>query len=338
MIVLCYALIFIQERTVLVMNYHTGKEITYGMWLKEWLTTKGEYVKEATLASYRQEIETHILPALGACPLSALTEDKIQKTVLLWLEQGRCDGQGGLSERTVKSLVMLIKLTLKSAAKAGYISPPDIQILFPPKKQIQQFQTLSKEEQAILTQHIYLNLTPKNLGILLCLHTGLRIGELCALQWKHIDLENRTILVSHTLQRIFIREENGRSSTKIIITTPKTKNSVRLIPISTLIYPVMKRMQSVNPETYVLTGKLSYTEPRTYRDYYNRLLKKLDISPVNFHGLRHTFATRLIENGADYKTVSELLGHASVNITLNLYVHSYMEQKRKAVELMNFYL
>ena len=99
--------------------------------------------------------------------------------------------------------------------------------------------------------------------------------------------------------------------------------------------PVLRRMQPENAECYLLTGKLTPTEPRTYREYYDRLLEKLGLPHVNFHGLRHTFATRLIENGADYKTVSELLGHASVNITLNLYVHPQMEQKRKAVELMN---
>ena len=320
------------------MNYHTGRNITYGAWLKEWLPVKSDYIKEATLANYQQNIETHILPAFGDCPLSELTEEKLQQTALYWLEEGRCDGQGGLSEQTVKSLVMLIKLSLKGAVKAGYIPPQNFEILFPPQKHPKKLQIFSKEEQALLTQHIYLNLTCKNLGILFCLHTGLRIGELCALQWKHIDMENRTVTVSRTLQRVFTRDESGNTATKVIITTPKTRNSVRTVPISSLLYPILKRMKPENPEVYLLTGKLTFTEPRTYRDYYNRLLRKLNIPHIHFHGLRHTFATRLIENGADYKTVSELLGHASVNITLNLYVHPQMEQKRKAVELMNFYL
>ncbi|MBR1529174.1 MAG: site-specific integrase [Oscillospiraceae bacterium] len=320
------------------MNLHTGETITYRTWLREWLSSKENYIKEATLANYRQGIETHILPAFGNEPLSGITEEKLQQTALQWLEQGRCDQQGGLSERTVKSLIMLIKLTLKAAAKAGYLPSQNFEILFPPQKQTPKLRTFSKEEQAVLTQYLYLHLNPKNSGILFCLHTGLRIGELCALQWKNIDLENKTVTVSKTLQRVFIRDENGNTSTKIIVTTPKTKNSVRMIPISSMLIPVLKRMKPENPETYLLTGKLTPTEPRTYRDYYNRLLKKAGIQHINFHGLRHTFATRLIENGADYKTVSELLGHASVNITLNLYVHPQMEQKRKAVELMNFYL
>jgi len=160
------------------MKHHAGETIIYSTWLKEWLSDKETYIKEATAANYRQEIETHILPAFGSYPLSELTEEKIQQTALLWLEQGRCDGQGGLSERTVKSLVMLIKLTLKAAAKAGYIPSQNINILFPPQKQTPRLQTFSREEQALLTQYLYLHLTPKNMGILLCLHTGLRIGEL----------------------------------------------------------------------------------------------------------------------------------------------------------------
>lgn len=315
-----------------------GKTITYGAWLNSWLPQKGEYIKEATLANYQQAVDTHILPVLGAVPLAELTEQRLQETVLYWLKEGRCDGQGGLSERTVRGLVMLIKLSLKPAVKAGYLQAWNFDIFYPTQNRTEQVQTLSKQEQALLTQYIYLHLTPKNLGILFCMHTGLRIGELCALQWKDINFENRTVTVSKTLQRIFTRDESGKGSTKIIITPPKTKNSVRTVPISSLLYPVLKQMQPNHSEMYLLTGKTTCTEPRTYRDYYNRLLKKLEIPHVHFHGLRHTFATRLIENGADYKTVSELLGHASVNITLNLYVHPQMEQKRKAVELMNFYL
>ncbi len=320
------------------MNFHTSRNITYADWIRLWTAAKEPYLKQATLANYRQALETHILPELGNCLLTDITEEKLQQTALLWLNRGRCDGQGGLSEHTVKGLVMLVKLTMKAAAKAGYVPPRSFEILFPPQEHRQTVQTFSKTEQALLTQYLYLHLNPKNLGILFCLHTGVRIGELCALQWKHIDLENRTVTISHTLQRVYLRDENGKTGTKIIITPPKTKNSVRLIPISTLLYTVLKQMKPEDPETYLLTGKSEPTEPRTYRDYYNRLLKKAELPPIHFHGLRHTFATRLIENGADYKTVSELLGHASVSITMNLYVHPHLEQKRKAVELMNFYL
>lgn len=309
------------------------KELTYAEWLGNWAVRKESFVKEATAACYLQSLERHIIPVLGQLRLSELTEQKLQEAALFWLEHGRCDGNGGLSERTVRSIVMLVKHSLKAAAKEGYIPDRHYDIIFPPNPRIQKLKVLSRTEQALLTQHVYLNLTTKNLGLLLCLHTGLRIGELCALQWGDIDLENKTVSVCRTLQRIYRRTAEG-SSTRLVITTPKTIRSVRVIPISTLLFPILQRMHPGDPGVYLLTGDSEPTEPRTYRDYYNRLRDKLGISNVTFHGLRHTFATRLIESGADYKTVSELLGHASVSITLNLYVHPQMEQKRKAVELL----
>lgn len=311
------------------------KEMTYAEWLRIWLDRREIYVKEATAANYLQNVERHIIPALGQLSLPELTEQKLQEAALLWLEKGRCDGNGGLSERTVKAMIMLIKQSLKAAAKEGRIPDRHYDILFPPSMEVQKLKVLSRTEQALLTQYIYMNLTPKNLGLLFCMHTGLRIGELCALRWGDIDLESRTVTISRTVQRIYQRNPGGSGSTKLIFTTPKTTHSARTIPISTLLYPILRKMHPGKPDAYLLTGRMDCTEPRTYRDYYNRLRKKLELSDVTFHGLRHTFATRLIENGVDYKTVSELLGHASVNITLNLYVHPQMEQKRKAVELLN---
>lgn len=309
--------------------------MTYAQWLKQWLARKEDYVKEATVAAYAESVENHILPSLGGLALTEITEKQLQAAAMDWLTAGRCDGAGGLSERTVRGMVMLVKLSLRAAAKEGCIPARQYDICIPPQEKQSRLRVFSKTEQALLMQHIYLHLTPKNLGILFCLHTGLRIGELCALQWGDVDMEKRTVSVNKTVQRIYRRDTEGAGKTKLVITPPKTRNSVRTVPLSTLLYPVMKRMQAEDGESYLLTGSRKPTEPRTYRDYYDRLLRKLGIGHINFHGLRHTFATRLIEGGADYKTVSELLGHASVNITLNLYVHPQMEQKRQAVELLN---
>ena len=310
--------------------------MTYRQWLEHWLTSREAMVKEATIASYAASIGNHLLPTLGPLTLEELTEPRLQSAALSWLEEGRCDGDGGLSEATVRGMVSLVKLSLKAAAKEGYIPPRQYDIRFPPQKQCSRLQVLGKQEQAALIQYIYMNLTPKNLGILFCMHTGLRIGELCALCWEDIDLTNKLVTVSRTMQRIYRRGEDGIGHTKLLITPPKTRHSVRSVPLSSLLVPVLRRMDPGNGACYLLTGTPKHTEPRTYRDYYNRLLERLELPHVNFHGLRHTFATRLIENGADYKTVSELLGHASVSITLNLYVHPQMEQKRKAVELINW--
>lgn len=90
----------------------------------------------------------------------------------------------------------------------------------------------------------------------------------------------------------------------------------------------------VNSSFFVLTNSDKPTEPRTYRNYYKRLLNQLGIPPLKFHGLRHSFATRCIESNCDYKTVSVLLGHSNISTTLNLYVHPNMDQKKKCVEQM----
>jgi DNA-binding transcriptional ArsR family regulator len=170
-------------------------------------------------------------------------------------------------------------------------------------------------------------------SILISLLSGIRIGELCALTWSDVNLESRTISVSKTIQRIYVKDRDGRCSSKVLVDTPKTNSSVRVVPISSLLMGYMERIRS-DGEKYVVTGTYEYLEPRTYRTYYNRFLRRNGISHVNFHGLRHTFATRCIEAGGDCKTISELLGHASVNMTLNLYVHPRMDQKRRCVEMM----
>ena len=311
------------------------QEKTYRQWLTEWFGTRECVIKPSTAANYAEVVETHILPTLGDLSISEVTEARLQAAVLHWLSEGRCDGKGGLSENTVRGMAALVKLSMKAAAKAGYVQPLQFDIAFPPRQEIRKLPVFSRSDQALLMQHIYMNLNPRTMGILFCMHTGLRIGELCALRWEDIDMEARTVTVCRTLQRVYRRDESGKGHSRVQISTPKPRHSVRTVPLSTLLMPVLRKMQPEDKTCYLLTGKPKPTEPRIYREFYDKLLKKLEIPHINFHGLRHTFATRLIENGADYKTVSELLGHASVNITLNLYVHPQMEHKRKAVELLN---
>lgn len=176
--------------------------------------------------------------------------------------------------------------------------------------------------------------TFRNLGVYICLSSGMRIGEVCALTWEDLDTEKGVISVNRTIQRIYMIED-GKRKTELILDTPKTKNSIREIPISKDLLRILKPFKKiVNPSFFVLTNDIKPTEPRTYRSYYKNLMEHLKMPDLKFHGLRHSFATRCIESNCDYKTVSVLLGHSNISTTLNLYVHPNMEQKKKAIEQM----
>lgn len=168
----------------------------------------------------------------------------------------------------------------------------------------------------------------------ICLNSGLRIGELCALKWKDVDLERKIIYITKTLQRIYVSDVQRK--TDIIIASPKTSASIREIPVGEKILSLIKELPYYNKENYILTNTSSYIEPGIFRRYYKSFLRKNNIPVLKFHCLRHTFATRLIENGADYKSVSEILGHSTIHTTLNMYVHPMIEEKRRCVELIEW--
>ena len=193
---------------------------------------------------------------------------------------------------------------------------------------------LSKSSQRKIMEFAKENFTFQNLGIYICLSAGLRIGEVCALTWNDLDTELGAISITKTIQRIYYVGGEERR-TEVIIDTPKSKNSIREIPMTKDLLRMVKPLKKVvNGSFYVLTNSAVPTEPRTYRNYYKRLMKQLDIPALKFHGLRHSFATRCIESNCDYKTVSVLLGHSNISTTLNLYVHPNMEQKKRCVEQM----
>ncbi|MGP1411826.1 MAG: tyrosine-type recombinase/integrase [Peptoanaerobacter stomatis] len=307
----------------------------YKNYLENYLKKAENLVKESTYATYNNTIRTHIIPILGEYYMHDITSDILQNMVIELSKNGRKDKKTGLSLKSIKDIMSIIKLTLKDAAKSNIIEHKDIQIIYPKTENSKKIKIFSKTNQKKISQKIYINFNYKNLGILLCMYTGLRIGEICALKWSDIDFETKILFVNKTIQRIFIKNTKNKSHSKVLITSPKSKSSNREIPLSNSIYNILKSHKPQDDDVYLLTGSKKYIEPRTYRSYYDKFIKNTGIEHINFHALRHTFATRLIESGVDYKTVSELLGHSSVNITLNLYIHPHMEQKRKAVECID---
>lgn len=313
------------------MNYLTFKELA-----EEWLHYKKNLVKESTYCNYAIQLKNHIIPLFGNMNCSMITSDILNQKMSQWFENNRLQGNMPLSDKTARDITLIFKLCLNYGMQKNYIPNQKINLVIPVcKNRTVAAQTYTIREQQIIVNAILSNLTNKSNGILISLYTGIRIGELCALRWSDIDLENRTIIISKTLQRLYFKEEIEEKHTKISITSPKTCNSIREVPISSKLTQTLIKLHANNPNTYVLTNTEKYIEPRTYRNFYSQFMDSLDIRKLNFHYLRHTFATRCIECGADYKTVSEILGHANVNITMNLYVHPSIEQKRKCVELID---
>ena len=302
------------------MNKKTIREIALA-----WKVDKQRYVKQSTYAAYALILENHILPSFGE--YEALSEKLVQEYVLKKLKDG-------LSTKTVKDILIVLKMVMKFGVKNEWLDYCDWDIKYPTTETNKEIEVLTVANHKKILDFIKNNFTFRNLGIYISLTTGLRIGEICAMKWEDIDTNNGTIGVNRTIERIYIAEGNHKH-TKLVINTPKTKNSCREIPMSRELLTMVKPLKKVmNQNFYVLTNEEKPTEPRTYRNYYNRLLEKLGIPKLKYHGLRHSFATRCIESNCDYKTVSVLLGHANITTTLNLYVHPNIEQKKRCIDKM----
>ncbi len=290
-----------------------------------WKKDKRQFVKKSTYAAYSLIVDVHILPAFGT--LSVVGEREVQDFVLRKLKSG-------LSQKTIKDILIVLRMILKFGAKKEYCTYIPFDVVFPTDRERQELEVLSITNQKKMMRYLDENFTFRNLGIFLCLSTGMRIGELCALTWHDVDVDMGVIHVRKTLQRIYIRE-NDVSYTELILDVPKSANSIRDIPMTKDLYGVLKPLKRiVNDSYFVLTNDVNPTEPRTYRNYYKKLIAELGIPPIKFHGLRHSFATRCIESNCDYKTVSVILGHSNISTTLNLYVHPNLEQKKKCIDRM----
>ena len=290
-----------------------------------WKEDKKQYVKKSSISAYMLLIENHLNPAFG--DKSEVVEADVQEFVFAKLEEG-------LSQKTIKDILIVLKMILKFGMKNKLINYQQFDVQFPTVRENNGIEVLSKTNHKKIMNYVQDHFTFKNLGIYICLSAGIRIGEICALTWEDINVDTGVIHIKKTIQRIYIIEDSDRH-TELILDSPKTKNSIRDIPMSRDLLKMLKPIKKiVNNSFYVLTNDMKPTEPRTYRNYYKKLMKELEMPKLKFHGLRHSFATRCIENNCDYKTVSVILGHSNISTTLNLYVHPNMEQKKKCIDQM----
>ena len=290
-----------------------------------WKEDKRNFVKLSTFSAYMLILQNHILPYFG--DRTEIKEADVQAFAISKLN-------GNLCRKSVKDILIVLKMIVQYGAKAGLCDYVEWDVRYPTVQENTALDVLTVGNHRKLLTYVQNHFTFKNLGIYICLTGGLRIGEVCALQWKDVDIEKGVLHVSKTVERIYIVEGDNKH-TRLVIDNPKTKNSVREVPMTADLHKLLKPFKKVmNPEFYLLTNDDHPTEPRTYRTYYKRLMKKLGVPPLKFHGLRHSFATRCIESNCDYKTVSAILGHSSISTTLNLYVHPNIEQKKKCIDKM----
>ena len=309
----------------------------YSSLLIKWLNSKRIGVKESTYSRYSNLIHTHIIPELGSLRVDELNEAMIEDCLANLLTSGRTDGKGGLSPKTVCDILSVIKSSI------GYGNSQNLNISCSLPKGIirntaPEVHVLSIDEQRRLTSFLMENIDPIKYGVLLSLYTGIRLGEVCALKWKSINLGEGILSVRETMQRIKDTSLETAQKTKVIISEPKSKCSVRDIPLPVFLIELSQQIRKA-PDSFILSGDNErIVEPRALQYRYRRILMETNIAYTNFHVLRHTFATRCVEAGCEIKTLSEILGHSNVNITLNRYVHSSVELKRKNMERLSGYL
>ena len=291
-----------------------------------WLADKKLYVKRSTYATYSLMVYNHLCPAFRG--VYDVTEGVAQNFILEKMAQGH-------SRKYVKDMMVVLKMILRYAVRKEWTQYREIEVKFPTERENVEIEVLTRVKQKRIMKYVRDQFSFMNFGIYICLCTGLRIGEVCALTWDDFDEMTGVIHVSKTIQRIYLSDKNGRGHTEVIIDSPKSKNSIREIPLTRDVLKIVRPLKKVvNGQFYVLTNSLKPVEPRTYRNYYNKMMEQLGMPKLKFHGLRHSFATRCIESKCDYKTVSVLLGHSDISTTLNLYVHPNMEQKQRCVEQM----
>ena len=295
-------------------------DLTVKMLFEEWMEAIKLRVKQSTLANYSGKAEIHILPLFGDIQANELDASHVQQFIADKLNSG-------LSSNYVADIVILLKSVMKFAVSRYNIRNRIADVIMPKKKRAEVL-LLSKPQQNRLQKYLSANQNLTSLGVALSLFTGLRIGELCALRWSDIDISKKTI--SKTIQRIKVQ-----GGTQLVITEPKSISSVREIPIPDCILPLLNQYCSKS-DFYILSGTKKPVEPRTMQYRFQALLKKAKLPSIHFHALRHMFATNCVELGFDVKSLSEILGHLGVEITLNRYVHSSLERKKAFMKKLKF--
>ena len=298
--------------------------IKYIDWLNQWLENYVRpSVKVRTYERYKLIIEQHIKDKIGGMELDDLSPLVLQSFITGLLQNGNRRTGKGLSGNSVNTIISVLQSSLKTAHFLGLTAEYAADKLKRPKCKEKPVECFTLAEQKQIEQAVQNGKKDKLYGILLCLYSGLRIGELIALQWSDIDFTKGILTVSKSCHN---------SKGGLIIDEPKTATSRRVIPLPKQLLPILKGIKKRSRSPFVVSANGKPVSVRSYQRSFELLLKKLNIPHKGFHSLRHTFATRALECGMDVKTLSEILGHKNPTVTLNRYAHSLMEHK---ADMMN---
>ena len=290
-----------------------------------WEAGKTGFVKDTTLAADSVIIRAHLQPRFRR--LADVTPESFQEMVNKKFQEG-------LSVNSVKAIILVLKMIIRYCEDEGWMEPKVYRLKMPPRRRTTEPQVLPVRDEKALLAWLHNHPTPYNVGLLICVYCGLRIGEVCALRWSDFDMDEQIIHVRRAVHRIYLVDQIPRRSV-LAIGPPKTADSWRDVPVATrLARSVEKGCPKGKDDSYLLTGNNFPADPQNFRNNFKRVCRRLGIPVRKVHSLRHTFATRCIESQCDFKTLSSILGHSDVSTTLNIYVHPDMNQKRKVVERM----
>ena len=322
-----------KQKEISIINPPVGSNSirTFASTAGEWLVYKTPFLKDASVSKYSNIIHVHLIPFFQEQSVHSITYQKVEEFYNSLHMKTTTKGTT-LSPKTTLDIISVMKSILLYANTKGYTRFLPL-IRFKAKISVKKLVILSSRNQEILSSYLCLNLTYRNLGLLICMYTGIRLGEACALTWEDVAIKEGFIYINKTMQRI--QKEHDGKKTMVIVAEPKTESAIRTIPLPGQLIQIIK--SSKLPKTgYLLTGSFEkYIEPRNYQYYFQKVLRQCGIPKTNFHTLRHTFATRCVELGFDIKTLSEILGHSNINITLNRYVHPSFDLKKQNMNKIN---
>lgn len=306
---------------------------SFGVIACEWLEHCQITLKHSSYMKYTNLLRSYILPTLRDVMVNDIHPDQIRKLCDDLLSCGGKNGNG-LCTKTVSDVLCVIRSILKYSQSKGYsISCTGKE--YSVKSSQPPIRVLSRQEQDVLLRYLINTKSLKNAGLLLCLFTGIRLGELCALKWEDISITERLISIKRTMQRVQISNSDKDVKTQIIITSPKSSTSNRVIPLTDELLDILQFIPPKHEGFFLSGNNIKYIEPRNMERYFHSVLEVCGIENASFHVLRHTFATRCVELGVDVKSLSEILGHASISITMNRYVHPSLELKKSNLQKLS---